>query len=155
MLRDRYLFSTFVLDENILGLDIPVKISLGVKSFKAKDDLGQDFGSFVEGKDFVLKFSLVVDEISPVAILQDKVDETFIFLHIFKPDDVARVHAFHAVDLSVEIVPEVRFGFDHLDCDEFECVGRTFFIFNQVDVSVGSLAQPPFVPVLFQKHELI
>ena len=123
MLRDRYLFSTFVLDEDVLGLNIPVKISLGMKSFKAKDDLGQDLSSFVEGKDFVLKFSLVVDEISPVAILQDKVDKTFIFLHIFKPDDVARVHAFHAIDLSIEIVPEVRFSFNHLDCDEFKCVG--------------------------------
>ena len=122
-MRDRYLFSTFVLDEDVLRLDISVKISLGVKSLKAKDNLGQDLGSFVKGKDFVLKFSLVVDEISPVTVLQNKVDEAFIFLHIFKPDDVARVHTLHAVDLSVEIVPEVRFGFDHLDCDEFECIG--------------------------------
>ena len=147
-----YLFSTLVFDENVLGLDVSVKIPLGVKSFEAEDDLGQDLGGFVEGKDFVLKFSLIVDEISPVAIFQDEVDEAFIFLHIFEPDDVARVHAFHAVDLSVEIFPEVRFGFDHLDCDQFEGVGRAFLIFNEVDVSVGSLAQPPFVPVLFKKH---
>ena len=55
-----------------------MQVALAMQLFETVDDLGQYFSGFAETEYFVLKFSLVVDEIASIAIFQKEVDIIFI-----------------------------------------------------------------------------
>lgn len=69
--------------------------------FKTDDNLRQDFSSLFDGKDFVLEFGLIVNEITSVAVFEEKVNVGFILLNFVKLDDVWGIHRLHALDFSV------------------------------------------------------
>lgn len=69
--------------------------------FKTDDNLRQDFSSLFDGKDFVLEFGLIVNEITSVAVFEEKVDVGFILPNFVKLDDVWGIHRLHALDFSV------------------------------------------------------
>lgn len=75
-----------------------------MKLFKANDDLCQNFGGFVECEYSVFKFSLIVDEVSSIAVLQNKVDVSFVLGYVIELDDICRIHGLHAFDLSIQVL---------------------------------------------------
>ena len=72
-----------------------------MQALQTDDDLSQYFGGLLEGEHLLFKFSLVVDEVSTVAVLQHQVDEVVVFLDVVEADDVVGFHGAHALDLAV------------------------------------------------------
>lgn len=56
--------------------------------FEPNNDLSKHFGCFLKGEYPVLKFSLIVDEISPIAILQNKIDALLVFSNIVQLNNI-------------------------------------------------------------------
>ena len=57
-----------------------------------------------------------------MAVLEQHVDEVFIFEGLLELNDVGLFDLFHALDFSSEIVHEVGCFFEFVERDEFECV---------------------------------
>ena len=70
------IFISFLLDQDILTFDISVQIPLLMESFKSDDDFFEDLGGFVKGKYFLWKTGLVVNKVTSIAVLHDKVKIT-------------------------------------------------------------------------------
>ena len=149
-----YLLALFLLDEDVLGLDVAVEVALLVELLEAVDDLGQHFGGLVEGEHLPGELGLVVDEVAPVAVLQHQVDVLFVLLGLVELDDVGRVHALHALDLPVQVLPQVGLVLDHPHLDQLQGELLAVVVLDQVHISVGALPQPPLVPILVQKHQI-
>lgn len=69
--------------------------------FKANNNLCQDFCGLFDGKHFVLEFGLIINEITSVAVFEEKVDVGLILSNLVEFDDVWRIHRLHALDFSV------------------------------------------------------
>ncbi len=75
---------------------------------KSLNNLGKNFGSFLESEDFPLLFGLEVEQISSVAVLADEVLEILILLCVEKLHDVRRVEILHTFNFAFQIIQQIR-----------------------------------------------
>ena len=67
---------------------VSVKVPFLVQSFQTDDNFSQNFSGFVEGKDLIFEFGLIVDEVASVAVLEDEIDVGIVFFYVIEFDDV-------------------------------------------------------------------
>ena len=101
------------------------------------NDFWQNFRSFFYCEDFAWKFRLIIDEISSITVLKNQIDIGLVLLDIVESSNVGRVHGFHAFNFTIQILSEVRFSFYHFYGNEFECELSSFFILDEIDISIG------------------
>lgn len=65
-----------------------MQITFLMQLFQSNDDLRQHLGGFFQAEHPIFKFSLIVDEISAIAVLQQQIDAILILLDIVEVDDV-------------------------------------------------------------------
>ena len=94
-----------------------MQLAFLMQLFQSNDDLRQHLGGFLQAEHPIFKFRLIVDEISPITVLQQQMDVILIFLDIIEVDDIGRLHRLHALDLSVEILLEMGLILDHFYWD--------------------------------------
>lgn len=126
-----------------------------MEGFQADDDLGQHLGGLLEGEDAVGQLGLVVDEVAAVAVLQHEVDAGLVLEDVVQLDDVGRVHRLHALDLPVQVLPQVRLVLDHPHRDQLQGQLLPLLVLHQVHVPVRPLPQAPLVLVLIQEHKIL
>lgn len=130
-----------------------MQVAFLMELFEPNNNLGKDFSCLLEGEYSVFKFSLVVDEISPITILQNEIDALLVFSNVIELDNILGVHCLHALDFPIEILPKMGLILNHLHGDELQGQQLSLLILDQIDIAVCTLPQPTLVLVLVQKHQ--
>jgi hypothetical protein len=78
-----------------------VEIAFFMELLEADDNFSQNFSGLLKGEDSVLKFSLVVDKISTVAVLEEEIDADFVLKCFIQLDNILGIHGLHAFYLPV------------------------------------------------------
>jgi hypothetical protein len=130
-----------------------MQVALLMELLEPNNNLSEYFGCFLEGEDPVFKFSLIVDEISPVAILQNKIDALLVFGHIVQLNNILRIHGLHALDLPIQILSKVGLILNHFHRNQFQSQQLSLLILDQVDVTICPLSQSTLILVFIQKHK--
>jgi hypothetical protein len=68
---------------------------------KANDNFSQYICGFINNKDFILEFGLIIDEITSVTVFEKEIDVSLVLSSFVKFDDVGGIHGFHALDFSI------------------------------------------------------
>ena len=75
-----------------------------MQGFESIDNLSHDLRGFTETEYSFLESSLIVGQISSIAIFQEQIVVIIILFYGVEFDDVWRVYCFHALDLSIQIL---------------------------------------------------
>ena len=129
-----------IADKDVFELEITVEVTLVVQVDHALDDVSEHVYCFCQGEDFTLEGTLVGEQVSAVAVLQQHVEVLVVFEIIVDFDDVGRVHVLHNVDLFLQVGSDFGFFGNGVLADEFEGVLFALAVLDQVDVPVGASA---------------
>ncbi len=130
-----------------------MQIAFLMELLEPNDDLCKDFSCFLKSEHSIFKFGLIVYQISTITILQNKENILLILSHIIQLDNIRWIHCLHALNLTIQILPEMRLVLNHLHWDQLQCQQLPLLILHQVNVTVCTFAQSTLVLILVQEHQ--
>ena len=147
-----YLFAIFSFDQDVLGLDVSVKVPGLMEVIESLDNFCKDFSGFFESEYFSGLFGLKVKEIASVTVFADKILVVFVLLGVVEFHDVWGVEGFHAFDLAFQVIKEVWLLHETFHGDKFKGELLPFVCLDQQNLSVGTFTEFSALFILVQNH---